>query len=72
MQDDGDRLDSIEGALTDSALAPMVDLVLHRDGGTYRAASARGAVTFRHDDGGTRVMAVEGQNPLADDDTLVG
>lgn len=69
MQDDGDRLDSIERALTDPALASMVDVVLHRDGGTYRAASARGAVTFRHDDGGTRVMAVEGQNPLADDDT---
>ncbi len=69
MRDAGERVEAIETALTDPSLATMVDLVLRHDGGTYCASSARGSVTFRHDSAGTRVMAVDGDNPLADDDT---
>ena len=47
----------------------MVDLVLRRvDERTYRAASARGAVTFRHDPDGTVVIETSGSDPLADTD----
>ena len=63
-----DRIDAIHEALLDPALTPMVDVVLRRDGDTYHATSARGSVAFRHDAGGTTIVRVDGEDPLADDD----
>lgn len=63
-----DRLDALEQALTDPALGHLVDVVLRKDGDRYRAASARGAVTFAHGPDGTTILDVDGTDPLADDD----
>src|SRR3954471_12969995 len=53
--------------LLDSALEPIVDMVLlHRDG-AYEARAHDGAVRFRRDYGaGYEVLATEGADPLAD------
>lgn len=69
MRDAAERAEAIETVLADSALSTMVDVVLRRDGDTYRAMASRGSVTFRHDARGTSIIAEEGDNPLADDDT---
>lgn len=61
-------MDALEQALTDPALGRLVDVVLRRDGDRYRAASARGSVTFAHGPEGTTVLDVAGTDPLADDD----
>lgn len=64
-----EALERAEAALCDPGWSPMVDLVLRRVGPTtYRAASARGSVTFRHDADGTRILDTTGTDPLADDD----
>jgi len=63
-----ERIEAIEAALTDPALAHLVDVVLRRDGDTYRAASARGTVEFTHDADGTRCRVVSGVDPFADGD----
>jgi len=52
--------------LTDAGLDPIVDMVLLAADGAYEARSHDGAVRFRRDDGGFEVLAVEGQDPLAD------
>ena len=52
--------------LTDARLDPIVDMVLLAADGAYEARSHDGAVRFRRDDGGFEVLAVEGQDPLAD------
>ena len=53
--------------LTDSALEPIVDMVLLARDGAYEARSADGMVRFRRgDDGGHEVVATEGADPLAD------
>ena len=61
--------------LLDSALEPIVDMVLvHRDG-NYEALAHDGSVTFRRDgSGGYDTLATSGTNPLADqgDDKYVG
>jgi hypothetical protein len=56
--------------LLDSALEPIVDMVLlSRDGG-YEAASHDGRVRFRRTESGTHeVLATEGADPLADQST---
>ncbi len=68
MGTDDVRTDRLEQALVDPALASMVDVVLRRIDDHYRASSARGSVTFRHDAGGTTIVATSGEDPLADGD----
>lgn len=68
MQGREARIEALEAALTDPALGHLVDCVLRRDGDAYRAASARGSVTFTHGPDGTGVVRVEGADPLADGD----
>ena len=57
------------GVLTDSALDPIVDMVLVAADGTYEARSHEGSVRFRRDDTGFEVVQVEGNDPLADRST---
>jgi phosphonoacetate hydrolase len=66
--DQHERAEALERALTDPALAHLVDVVLSRDGDTYRAASARGSVTFTHGPDGTTILRTEGSDPLAEGD----
>ena len=55
------------GILTDSALEPIVDMVLLARDGAYEARSADGMVRFRRDDNGDyEVVEESGANPLAD------
>lgn len=68
MQDRAERVEALEGALTDPALGHLVDVVLRRAGDRYHATSARGSVTFTHGPGGTTILATSGTDPLADDD----
>jgi phosphonoacetate hydrolase len=60
--------------LTDSALAPIVDMVLLARDGAYEAVSHEGSVRFRRVDANGHgavyeVVAVEGVNPFADQST---
>src|SRR5947209_7376133 len=56
--------------LLDSALEPIVDMVVRYVDGEYQAASHDGAVRFRRtDEGGYEVTAIEGADPLADQST---
>lgn len=56
--------------LTDSALEPIVDMVLLARDGAYEARSAEGSVRFRRDEHGDyEVVASEGADPLADQST---
>jgi hypothetical protein len=69
-----DRIEQLEAALVDPALAGQVEMVLSRAGrDRYRAAAVDGSVTFvRHDDGGTysyERAEVAGRDPLADQAT---
>jgi phosphonoacetate hydrolase len=68
VQERDEHIEAIEQALSDPALGHLVDVVLRRDGEAYRAASARGSVTFTHGPDGTRVIERRGADPLADDD----
>lgn len=54
--------------LLDSALEPVVDMVLLRRGDTYEARAHTGAVSFARTDSPDtfRVVGLEGDNPLAD------
>jgi hypothetical protein len=56
--------------LLDSALDPIVDMVLTRVDGHYEAQTHDGSVSFhRRDDGTFEDLAVEGTHPLADQST---
>src|SRR5581483_3083144 len=56
--------------LTDSALEPIVDMVMLARDGAYEARSAEGMVRFRRtDDGDYEVIGHEGADPLADQST---
>jgi phosphonoacetate hydrolase len=56
--------------LTDSALEPIVDMVLLARDGAYEARSADGMVRFRRNDGdGYEVVDTSGANPLANQST---
>lgn len=55
--------------LTDSALEPIVDMVLLARDGEYEARSHDGAVRFRRTADGYEVTAREGLDPLADQST---
>jgi predicted AlkP superfamily pyrophosphatase or phosphodiesterase len=56
--------------LLDSALDPIVDMVLTRVDGCYEARTHDGSVRFRRRDDGTfEELAVEGAHPLADQST---
>jgi len=55
--------------LLDSALDPIVDMVLLARGGHYEALSHEGRVEFRRSGDGFEVLAVEGSDPLADQST---
>jgi hypothetical protein len=56
--------------LLDSALDPIVDMVVRYVDGEYVAASHDGEVRFRRtDDGAYEVTATAGENPLADQST---
>jgi phosphonoacetate hydrolase len=67
LEDDAERALEV---LLDSALDPIVDMVLlARDGG-YEARSRDGWVRFRRSEGGGyEVVAADGANPLADQST---
>ncbi|MEX2267831.1 MAG: alkaline phosphatase family protein [Acidimicrobiia bacterium] len=59
--------DAALAILTDSALEPIVDMVLLARDEAYEARSAEGMVRFRRDgDGGYEVVETEGADPLAD------
>jgi len=55
--------------LLDSALDPIVDMVLLARDGRYEALSHDGRVSFRRSGEGFEVLAVEGSNPIADQST---
>ena len=58
------------GVLLDSALDPIVDMVVRAVDGEYEAASHDGRVRFRRDgSGGYEVTATDGSDPLADQST---
>ncbi len=65
-----DQAESALSVLLDSALEPIVDMVLvHRDG-AYEALAHDGSVTFRRDEvTGYEIIATTGKNPLADQGT---
>jgi len=55
--------------LTDSALEPIVDMVLLARDGAYEARAHTGNVRFRRDRSSFEVLDTEGSNPLADQAT---
>ena len=55
--------------LLDSALDPIVDMVILARDGHYEALSHDGRVEFRRSGEGFEVLAVEGRDPLADQST---
>ncbi|MBM3671648.1 MAG: nucleotide pyrophosphatase [Actinobacteria bacterium] len=62
--------DAALAILTDSALEPIVDMVLLARNGAYEARSAEGSVQFRRDgNGGYEVLDTEGTSPIADQST---
>jgi hypothetical protein len=62
--------DDALGILTDSALDPIVDMVLLARDGAYEARASEGMVRFRRDErGGFETLTVDGQHPLADQST---
>ncbi len=68
----GDRIDQAEAALeilTDSALEPIVDMVVLARDGAYEARSHDGSVRFRRTDGAYEVLETSGADPLADQST---
>lgn len=62
--------DEALGVLTDSALDPIVDMVLLARDEAYEVRASEGMVRFRRDDGGGfETLTVEGRDPLADQST---
>jgi phosphonoacetate hydrolase len=62
--------DEALGVLTDSALDPIVDMVLLARDGAYEARASDGTVRFRRDErGGFETLTVEGRDPLTDRST---
>jgi predicted AlkP superfamily pyrophosphatase or phosphodiesterase len=68
-----EHVEQARRALLDPEWAPIVEMVLSRDGDTYEAAAVDGRVTFRRTSSGTswdfEVVAVEGRDPLANQAT---
>lgn len=64
------EVDDALSILLDSALEPIVDMVLTRRDGRYEALAHDGRVVFgRRDDGTFEELEVEGRHPLADQST---
>jgi predicted AlkP superfamily pyrophosphatase or phosphodiesterase len=61
--------DAAVEVLVDSALEPIVDMVLRARDGSYEALSHEGRVQFQRSDDGFVVKEIEGVNPLADQST---
>jgi phosphonoacetate hydrolase len=65
-----DEAERALGILTDTALEPVVDMVLLARDGAYEAHSHDGSITFRRDDTGVCTpISVAGKDPLADQAT---